>query len=100
MDDKGRSVRAALPSDSVRLVGLKSLPSTGQEMLSVESETIAREIAERRLQEHANKRAREEELAQRRAAVLTQQQQEQEQQSSLRVSLLDNDQLLAHDGTM
>mmetsp|Transcript_886 Transcript_886/g.1371 ORF Transcript_886/g.1371 Transcript_886/m.1371 type:complete len:607 (-) Transcript_886:213-2033(-) len=29
-----------------------------------------------------------------------QQQQEQEQQSSLRVSLLDNDQLLAHDGTM
>ena len=45
---KGKSVKEAGPSSAVRLLGLRSVPSAGQELLSVESESKARVIAERR----------------------------------------------------
>jgi small GTP-binding protein len=53
---KGQSLRTAYPSDSVRLLGLRSLPMTGQEMLSVASDNIAREIAERRQHDYEARR--------------------------------------------
>jgi len=56
VDGKGQSLRKAYPSDSVRLLGLRSLPITGQEMLSVESENIAREISERRQRDYDARR--------------------------------------------
>jgi translation initiation factor IF-2 len=68
-NDRGESVRTALPSHSVRLVGLRSLPSSGQEMLSVDCENVAREIAERRLLELEARRTREQELIIRRAQM-------------------------------
>jgi translation initiation factor IF-2 len=67
INDKGESVKTALPSNAVRLLGLKSLPSSGQEMLSVDSESVAREIAERRQFELESRRSREDALVIRRA---------------------------------
>ena len=67
VNDKGESVRTALPSNAVRLLGLRTLPSSGQEMLSVESETVAKEIADRRVAELEARRNRDEALAMRRA---------------------------------
>lgn len=65
-NDRGESVQTAMPSDAVRLQGLRALPVSGQEMLSVESETIAKEIADRRLAEVEARRVREQELIVRR----------------------------------
>ena len=36
------------PSTPVRLLGLRTMPSAGQEMLSVSTESKARQIADRR----------------------------------------------------
>ena len=47
-DDTGKEIQEAGPSTPVRLLGLRSVPSAGMELLSVESESIARQIAERR----------------------------------------------------
>lgn len=47
-DDKGKAIKVAHPSTAVRLLGLRSLPLSGSEMLGVESEARARQIAERR----------------------------------------------------
>lgn len=69
INDRGESIRTAFPSNSVRLLGLRSLPSTGAEMLSVDSENVAKEIAERRQQDIEKRREREEALAIRRAEV-------------------------------
>ena len=44
----GKSILSAGPSTPVRLLGLRSMPTAGQEMLSVSSEAKARQIAERR----------------------------------------------------
>ena len=67
VNDKGEPVKTALPSNAVRLLGLRTLPASGQEMLSVDTETIAKEIADRRLAEANVRRIRDETLAQRRA---------------------------------
>ena len=48
INDKGESITEARPSCPVRLLGLRSVPGTGQELLSVSSEAKARQIAERR----------------------------------------------------
>eukprot|EP00606_Chrysophyceae_sp_TOSAG23-5_P000800 GSChrysophyteH2.ASY1.ANO1.1606.1 assembled CDS len=48
VDDKGKNVKTAGPSTPVRILGLRSVPTAGQEMLSVETENKAREISERR----------------------------------------------------
>lgn len=69
INDKGVSVRTALPSNSVRLLGLRTLPSTGQEMISVESENVAKEISDRRQLEMETRRNRDESLAIRRAEM-------------------------------
>lgn len=45
-------VPKALPSQPVRLVGLKELPMSGAELLVVESEAVAKDIAERRTKLH------------------------------------------------
>lgn len=47
-NDRGEEVKTAYPSDSVRMTGLKTVPSNGQEMLSVINEARARVIADRR----------------------------------------------------
>ena len=47
-DDKGRSVKTAGPSDSVEIVGLDEVPSSGDEFNSVKDERMARELAEQR----------------------------------------------------
>jgi translation initiation factor IF-2 len=48
VDDKGKNVKTAGPSTPVRILGLRTVPTAGQEMLSVETENKAREISERR----------------------------------------------------
>lgn len=58
-DDAGKVVRESLPSQPVRLLGLRSIPSTGSELLSLESESEARRIAERRARLAELKQARE-----------------------------------------
>jgi translation initiation factor IF-2 len=47
-NDRGKTVKVAGPSSSVRLLGLRTVPSAGQELISVETEGKARQIAERR----------------------------------------------------
>ncbi|MBQ8742052.1 MAG: translation initiation factor IF-2 [Clostridia bacterium] len=47
-DDKGRSVKVAGPSDSVEIVGLDEVPSSGDEFNAVKDERMARELAEQR----------------------------------------------------
>ena len=47
-DDMGREIEAAGPSTPVRLLGLRTVPQAGQELLSVSTEAKARQIAERR----------------------------------------------------
>jgi translation initiation factor IF-2 len=66
INDRGETVRTALPSDAVRLLGLRELPVSGQEMLGVESEDAAREVAERRMAEVEAKRVREQDLVRKR----------------------------------
>ena len=83
LDGNNKPVREAVPSDSVRLLGLRSLPLTGQELLSMDCEQQARQIAERRLRLQQLRRQREEELAalrqrQKEQQLLVQQQQQQE----------------------
>lgn len=48
VDDKGRPVQAAGPSTPVRMLGLRSVPTSGQEMISVSTEARAKTIADRR----------------------------------------------------
>ena len=48
-DDTGKAITSAGPSTPVRLLGLRTVPTAGQELLSVDSEARARQIAERRL---------------------------------------------------
>ena len=48
VDDCGKPVQAAGPSVPVRLMGLRTVPTAGQELISVPSEARARVIAERR----------------------------------------------------
>jgi translation initiation factor IF-2 len=47
-DDTGKDIDAAGPSTPVRLLGLRTVPQAGQELLSVSTEAKARQIAERR----------------------------------------------------
>jgi translation initiation factor IF-2 len=68
LNERGEQQQIAYPSDSVRLLGLRSLPSTGQELLSVETEDVAKEIADRRQAELDARKAREALLAAKRAA--------------------------------
>lgn len=63
-DDSGKSIKQALPSQPVRILGLRSMPNTGSELLSVESEQKAKEIADRRIRLHELKMAREQQQLQ------------------------------------
>jgi translation initiation factor IF-2 len=44
----GKMIREAGPSSVIKLLGMKSIPTSGYELLGVENETKARKIAERR----------------------------------------------------
>ena len=48
-DDTGAAIESAGPSTPVRVIGLRDVPLAGQELISVEDEDRAKEIAERRL---------------------------------------------------
>ena len=48
VDDSGKAIEEAGPSTPVRLLGLRSIPTAGSELLSVDSEAKARDIVERR----------------------------------------------------
>jgi translation initiation factor IF-2 len=48
VDDRGRLVKSAGPSFPVEIIGLTGSPSAGEPFLVMESEQIAREIAEKR----------------------------------------------------
>mmetsp|Transcript_1744 Transcript_1744/g.2728 ORF Transcript_1744/g.2728 Transcript_1744/m.2728 type:complete len:1001 (-) Transcript_1744:35-3037(-) len=48
LDDKGKVIKMAGPSTPVRVLGLKSLPVAGQELISVDDLAKAKKIAERR----------------------------------------------------
>jgi translation initiation factor IF-2 len=48
LDDTGKSIPFAGPSSAVQIIGLRSLPTAGQELLSTESEEKAKRITERR----------------------------------------------------
>ncbi len=47
-DDRGRNVKIAGPSDSVEIIGLDEVPSSGDEFNAVKDERMARELAEQR----------------------------------------------------
>jgi len=47
-DDKGKIIKKAYPSCPVRITGLRSMPSSGSELISVESEALAKQITSRR----------------------------------------------------
>jgi translation initiation factor IF-2 len=49
VNDQGKNITSAGPSTPVRLLGLRSVPNVGQEMLSVESEAKAKGIVDRRV---------------------------------------------------
>jgi hypothetical protein len=55
---QGNTIQSAGPSTPVRLLGLRSLPTAGQELLSVANEAKAKQIAERRERTIALKAAR------------------------------------------
>jgi translation initiation factor IF-2 len=44
-DDKGRELQTAGPSTPVRLLGLRTVPTAGEELLSVDSE-VGRELCD------------------------------------------------------
>lgn len=48
MDDRGKAITEAGPSTPVRVLGLRSVPTVGQELLSVDNEAKARSIVDRR----------------------------------------------------
>lgn len=48
VDDAGNTIEEAGPSTPVRLLGLRSIPTAGNELLSVDNEAKARSIVERR----------------------------------------------------
>ena len=58
LPSQGNNIRSAGPSTPVRLLGLRSLPTAGQELLSVANEAKARQIADRRQRTLALKEAR------------------------------------------
>jgi small GTP-binding protein len=58
LDEDGESVKSALPSSLVRVLGFKELPESGIEMLSVENEMKARTIIDRRTKLFATRQAR------------------------------------------
>ena len=47
-DDKGRTISVATPSTPIRILGLRSVPTAGEEMIAVENEVKAKAIVERR----------------------------------------------------
>lgn len=49
-DDKGKQIKAAGPSVPVEIIGLDSVPSSGDELGAVEDERMAKELAEQRRQ--------------------------------------------------
>lgn len=49
VDDRGRAITTAGPSTPVRVLGLRSVPTVGQELLSVDNEAKARSIVDRRV---------------------------------------------------
>ena len=57
-DDKGRQVKEAPPSTPVEVLGFEELPEAGDELIVVDDEKTAREIAEKRKE----KKEREEKL--------------------------------------
>lgn len=57
-DDKGRQIKEAPPSTPVEVLGFEELPEAGDELVVVEDEKTAREIAEKKKE----KREREEKL--------------------------------------
>ena len=54
----GVSVKSVGPSTPVKLIGVRTLPTTGQELITVVSEDKARDIAERRLRVEDMRRAK------------------------------------------
>jgi len=48
INDKGKTVKTALPSEPVEIIGLSEVPSSGDEFQAVEDERMARELAEQR----------------------------------------------------
>lgn len=55
-NDKGENIIEAGPSTPVEITGLNDNPSAGDKFMAFESEKIAREVAEKRLNEFKNKR--------------------------------------------
>ena len=47
-DDKGRSLKAAMPSDPAEIMGFNELPNAGEKIYIVESDEFAREISTKR----------------------------------------------------
>ena len=56
LDEHGKTIKSAGPSTPVRIMGLKSVPTAGQEMLATPDENKARKIAERRQKVEDTKR--------------------------------------------
>ena len=55
VDDKGKSLKEALPAQPVEVIGFMGAPSPGDDFIVVESESRAREVAEFRAQRQKNK---------------------------------------------
>jgi len=52
------TVKTALPSTPVRIVGLRGIPNAGETLVKVSSEAVAKQIAERRLKLYGEKMSR------------------------------------------
>ena len=48
IDDYGKKVKTAQPSDAVEIIGLKELPEAGDDLLVVGNQMVARKMSERR----------------------------------------------------
>ena len=49
IDDKGKNVKKATPSMPVSITGLKSLPESGDQMLVVDNEKLAKQVVDERI---------------------------------------------------
>ncbi|XP_041353564.1 translation initiation factor IF-2, mitochondrial-like [Gigantopelta aegis] len=61
-DDNGHPIQEAPPSTPVEIIGWKDLPSAGDEVLQVESESIAREVTTWRKDQQAMKKVEEDQV--------------------------------------
>jgi len=62
-NDIGQKITHAAPSTPVEILGLSSVPNSGDEMIAVKDDKTAREVAELRMQKQKDKRLKQQQAA-------------------------------------